>query len=248
LHVHTSNYRVVGFTESVEIKELCTLAQQRGLPCIDDIGSGLIDRSHLPQLADEPSAIDSIRSGADLVLFSGDKLLGGPQCGIILGRHTWINKLARDPLVRALRVDKMVLAALEATLRVIRSQTLDSPLLWQLLRASSHSLNERAVAIVAACKRSTDWHADIAKSLAEVGGGSCPGTELESWAVRLRAPFPTGFAGATVVAAKLRCCNPPVVARIQNEMVWIDLRTVLPEQDNLVIDALRTLAAPGSDR
>ncbi|MEU6412306.1 L-seryl-tRNA(Sec) selenium transferase [Microbispora sp. NPDC046933] len=215
LKVHPSNFRVEGFTGSVEVAELAGL----GVPVVVDIGSGLLDRD--PLLPEEPDAASALRAGADLVTASGDKLLGGPQAGLLLGRRDLVERLRRHPLARALRVDKLTLAALEATLRG------PEPPVRQALHADPIVLGERAEALVKAlCQAGVDAAAVPAE--ATVGGGGAPGVRLPSVAVSL----------PERLAVPLRRGEPPVVGRVEGGRLLLDLRAVPPERDGEVLAAV----------
>jgi L-seryl-tRNA(Ser) seleniumtransferase len=226
LRVHTSNYRITGFTESASLAELSELARRRGVPLIDDLGSGALE-----PIADEPTVEESLRL-ADLVLFSGDKLLGGPQAGIVVGRADLVRKLARHPLARALRIDKMTMAALEVTLR---ERLLGRPVPVQaMLSATPEDLRRRAgFWMVKLADRG------VASSLVEaesaVGGGSLPERGLRTWLLALEGP-------ASRLAAALRRGDPPVIARIEADQCCIDPRTVLRGEDETLVDCLEAAA------
>jgi L-seryl-tRNA(Ser) seleniumtransferase len=215
LKVHPSNFRVEGFTGEVGVDALAGL----GVPVVVDIGSGLLRRE--PLLPGEPAAADVLRAGADLVTASGDKLLGGPQAGLLLGRRHLVERLRRHPLARALRVDKLTLAALEATLRD------PAPPVAAALRAEPGSLAQRAEAIAATFRRG-GLDAVAVPSLATVGGGGAPGVTLPSSAVSL----PAGLAG------RLRAGDPAVVGRIEDDRLLLDLRAVPPEEDTELIESV----------
>ncbi|GAA3817147.1 L-seryl-tRNA(Sec) selenium transferase [Sphaerisporangium flaviroseum] len=215
LKVHPSNFRVEGFTGEVGVGELATL----GVPVVVDIGSGLLERE--PLLPGEPAAADVLRAGADLVTASGDKLLGGPQAGLLLGRRDLVERLRRHPLARALRVDKLTLAALEATLRD------PVPPVAAALHADPALLAKRAEAIAAALRRA-GVEATAVPSLATVGGGGAPGVTLPSAAVSLPA----------ALAAPLRTGEPAVAGRIEDGRLLLDLRAVAPEEDTELIRAV----------
>ncbi|GAA4214655.1 L-seryl-tRNA(Sec) selenium transferase [Microbispora amethystogenes] len=215
LKVHPSNFRVEGFTGAVEVGELTGL----GVPVVVDIGSGLLERD--PLLPEEPDAASVLRAGADLVAASGDKLLGGPQAGLLLGRRDLVERLRRHPLARALRVDKLTLAALEATLRGPETPV------RQALHTDPLMLRERAEALAKAmCQAGLD--ADAVPAEATVGGGGAPGVRLPSVAVSL----------PERLAVPLRQGEPPVVGRVEGGRLLLDLRTVPPERDAEVIDAV----------
>lgn len=220
LKVHPSNFRVVGFTSAAPVAELVGL----GVPVVVDIGSGLL--APHPLLPDEPDARSVLRAGAALVTASGDKLLGGPQAGLLLGEARLVRRLRRHPAARALRVDKLTLAALEATLRG------PQPPVEQALRADPAALRARAEHL-AATLHAEGVDVRAVPSVAAVGGGGAPGVELESAALSL----PEGFAAA------LRCGHPPVVGRVERGRYLLDLRTVTPEEDGVVLDAVRAVHA-----
>jgi L-seryl-tRNA(Ser) seleniumtransferase len=226
LAVHPSNYRVEGFATRPALAELAALAAERGLPLLHDVGSGLLHG----ELGDEPSVAASLRAGADLVLFSGDKLLGGPQAGLVVGRAELVARLARHPLARAVRADKLTLAALEATLADHLAGRRDQLPVWRSLLLTAAELEPRAAAVAAAVGPAASLRAGTSVA----GGGSLPGEGLESVLVEVD-PAP---AGATEVLARLRAGDPPVVARVERDRVVVDLRTVPPQQDALVARAL----------
>jgi len=222
LKVHPSNFVVRGFTSSVAVRELATL----GVPVVVDIGSGLLAAD--PLLPDEPDATTALRSGAALVTASGDKLLGGPQAGLLLGRADIVERLRRHPLARALRVDKLTLAALEATLRGPETPT------WQALRRTDGSLRTRAQRLGEAL-RGAGVAVDVVESASVVGGGGAPGQELPSWAVALDPSY----------AGPLRASGTPVVGRVEHGRLLLDLRCVPPELDDTVLAAVIVATRPG---
>jgi L-seryl-tRNA(Ser) seleniumtransferase len=212
LKVHPSNFQVTGFTSAVGVGELAGL----GVPLVVDIGSGLL--APHPVLPDEPDAATALNAGADLVTASGDKLLGGPQAGLLLGSAALIERLRRHPAARALRVDKLTLAALEATLRG------PAPPVARALAADQPELRARANRLAAAIPG-----AFAVDSVAAVGGGGAPGVDLPSAAVSLPESY----------AVPLRTGNPPVVGRVERGRCLLDLRTVEPAEDELVLAAVR---------
>lgn len=227
LRIHPSNYRIVGFTEDVPIGPMATLARARGLYTIDDIGSGALAPGLPPGVTDEPTAAEGLAAGADLVLFSGDKLLGGPQCGLLLGTAEAIGRVASDPLMRAFRVDKMTLAALEATLRLARDPALGASRipLWAQLKESPETLEARARSLAETLSKS-GITASVISTTAALGGGSAPVVPIASWAVRLAPPYPGAISDETALATALRVGDPAVVARVQGGAVLLDLRAV----------------------
>lgn len=225
LSVHPSNYRIVGFTESVPMAELAALAHRHGLVAVDDLGSGaLIDFAALG-LPTEPHVRDSLSAGADLACFSGDKLLGGPQCGVIVGRRDLIERLNASPLMRTYRVDKLTLLALEATLRAYLDpeEAIRSVPTLAMLRASTDDLAERARDLSERLHQALPEEKFLVCSdVGYVGGGSMPQAELPTVVVQWR---PSGVSTDQMVRA-LRQAETPVVARIRDDAVCLDLRTI----------------------
>jgi L-seryl-tRNA(Ser) seleniumtransferase len=242
LRVHASNYRISGFTESVPITALADLAHAHGLVAIDDLGSGCLYDLAPYGLTGEPVVVDSLAAGADLVLFSGDKLLGGPQCGVILGRREMIDRLRTNPLARALRVDKLTLAALQATLEIHLAGTAftDIPAL-RMLAESPEAVRTRAARLASSIagtpERPAAHHWDVVGTDATIGGGSLPGQTLPSYALRLVTGSPDEL------AARLRTGRPAILPRIEDCAVLIDVRTVLPDEEPQMIQRLQTLFA-----
>jgi L-seryl-tRNA(Ser) seleniumtransferase len=237
LKVHPSNYQLSGFTQSATVAELAELGRSRKLPVIHDIGSGALFDLTQFGFGDEPVARASVEAGADLVLFSGDKLIGGPQAGMIVGRRQLIERVEQNPLARALRVDKLTLAALATTLASLRHpQTAVRELpLWRMIATSIEELQQRARRIADAVKVRINGNVvDIVATTAYLGGGSLPNRQLESVALTL-AP---GKASEREIAERLRTGTPPVVGRLERGLVIIDLRAVLPHQDEDLIEAL----------
>lgn len=250
MRIHTSNFRVLGFTASVEAGELAALAHRRGLLMVDDVGSGaLLDTSRYG-LSPEPTVQASLQAGCDLVLFSGDKLLGGPQCGIIAGKSAAIARLRKHPLVRALRVDKMTLAALEATLlHYLKGEAESQVPVWRMIAAPPEYLRDRAEKWITELQR-VGVVAKLEGGKSAVGGGSLPGDMLPTWLVavepgsRLRVPYSVEEAGA--VAARLRRGPIPIIARVERGMLLLDPRTVLEEQEQMLLDGIIRLLEPDS--
>jgi L-seryl-tRNA(Ser) seleniumtransferase len=236
LAVHPSNYRVEGFATRPGLAELAALAHEHGLALLHDIGSGLL----AGELGDEPSVAGSLRAGADLVVFSGDKLLGGPQAGLVVGRAELVGRLARHPLARAVRADKLTLAALEATLAAHLAGRRDELPVWRSLLLTPADLAPRAAALAAAVGPA----ASVRSGTSVAGGGSLPGEGLESVLVEVD-PSPDG---ETPLLGRLRANDPPVVARAERGRVVLDLRTVPAEQDELVALALTAALGAGSAR
>jgi L-seryl-tRNA(Ser) seleniumtransferase len=242
LRVHPSNFKIVGFTEEASLPELVALGRRAGVAVHDDIGSGaLVDLAPFG-LTDEPLAAASIAAGADLVWFSGDKLLGGPQAGILVGKAAHVAPLKRHPLTRALRPDKLTLAGLEATLLLYRAGRAwtEIPILRRIarpaddVRAACDRL--RAALLAAEPSMAGSLAADVVATEAEVGGGSLPGRTLPSFAVALSAP---GRGGADALARGLRQAATPVYGRIERDRVLLDLRAVDEAEEPWILDALR---------
>ncbi|MCS6864010.1 MAG: L-seryl-tRNA(Sec) selenium transferase [Gemmataceae bacterium] len=237
MRVHASNYRIRGYTRAVALEQLVELGHRHNLVVIDDAGSGqMIDLAPFG-FPDEPLIPASVAAGADLVLFSGDKLLGGPQCGLIVGKAELIEKIEKDPLMRAFRLDKMTLAALEATLRLYRdpaSALAAIPTLRMLttpvvqLQARSEALAERLRAI-------PGLTVDVRDAVAYVGGGSLPDQAIATIVLAIGA---SRWSESTL-ATRLRTGNPAVMARIQEGQVWLDLRCVREEQEEELLAAVR---------
>jgi L-seryl-tRNA(Ser) seleniumtransferase len=248
LKAHRSNFRQIGFTREVTAAELASLATDTGLPFVYDLGSGLIveaDDGPLGVLADEPAVRRAVADGADLVVFSGDKLLGGPQAGIIAGRADLVAACARHPLARALRIDKLQQAALEATLAAhLRSELpLDVPTMAMLatdpaeLVARGHALAAKLGQTATADEAASRVEFEVAEFAGVIGGGASPGTDVASAGLVLRCEAPERL------AAQLRGGELPVIARIERDRVLLDLRTVPPEQDDLLAERLMAALA-----
>jgi L-seryl-tRNA(Ser) seleniumtransferase len=229
LRVHSSNFRIIGFVEQPELHELAQVAQQRGVLLVDDIGSGALLDTGAYGLAPEPTVQQSLAAGADLVLFSGDKLLGGPQAGILVGRGETIAALKRHPLARALRADKLCYAALQATLDHYRKgeATTEIPI-WRMIATPLETIRERA----------QNWSQNLGRGEviageSTVGGGSLPGTSLPTFVLALDVPSADEF------VARLRTLPLPVIARIAEGRVLLDPRSVPADQDDLLLTMLR---------
>jgi L-seryl-tRNA(Ser) seleniumtransferase len=229
MQVHTSNYRIAGFTESVPLEDLVALGKKHNLKVIDDIGSGaMLDFARFGFEA-EPVARASIAAGADLVLFSGDKLLGGPQAGILAGKNEWIQRIEKDPLMRAFRLDKMTLAALEATLRLYLDEDKalrDVPVL-RMLGTPLEELRQRAQALaLELIKVDGIATATASEDVAFVGGGSLPDQKMPTWVVEVSAK---NLSDADF-AYRLRVGNPAVMARVRDGKLVLDVRTIFADQ------------------
>src|SRR5579885_2998109 len=236
LSVHPSNFLITGFTESTPVKSLAELAHRRELLVMEDLGSGCLLNSEQYGLAHEPTPQESLEAGADVVCFSGDKLLGGPQAGILLGKAEIIAQIAKHPLMRAVRIDKMTLAALEATLRHYqRGEAATHIPIWQMIAATPEQLAERAAAWTTQLQ-ARGVIAHVQRGESTVGGGSLPGETLPTYLLALDAThLPVPLEG---LARRLRSRPVPVVARILRDTLLLDPRTVLKEQDHMVAQAL----------
>lgn len=238
LRVHSSNFLITGFVHQPELGELVDLAHRHDLLLVDDLGSGALLDTREFGLAAEPLVQASITAGADLVCFSGDKLLGGPQAGCIVGRAEFIARLRRHPLARALRVDKTTLAGLDATLRAYqRGTALEEIPVWQMIARSAEELEATAWAW-AARLTADGLAAEVCAGRSAVGGGSLPGQTLPTWLLTLRVPSPDS------VAATLRRQQPAVIPRIEEDRLVFDPRTVLPDQEEALLAAI--LVATGA--
>lgn len=228
MRIHSSNFRLVGFVHEASLPELAEVGRAAGVPVLDDLGSGTLLPTAPYGLAAEPTVQESVAGGAGLVTFSGDKLLGGPQAGLIVGRRELVEVLRRHPLARALRIDKSTLAGLEATLRCyLRGRALEEIPVWRMIAAPLGTLQDRAAAL-AARLRSSGLPAEHVACRSAVGGGSLPGESQPSAGVALG----PGAGGADGLAARLRAGEPAVVARIADGRLLCDLRAVLPEEDD----------------
>ena len=231
LRAHRSNFRIVGFTAEPSLPELVEIAHQHGLPLLDDLGSGTFLDTARYGLPHEPTVAESLAAGADLVCFSGDKLLGGPQAGIILGRRDLLDRLKKHPLARALRADKLCLAALSATLlHYLKDEAEREIPIWRMIAAPLDDLRQRAEAWAAALGQG-----QVIAAQSTIGGGSLPTEELPTFVLALTLPSPNRF------LERLRRLTPPIIARLEADRLLLDPRTVLPNQDPTIIASLRTL-------
>jgi len=243
LRVYPSNYAVVGFTESVDIRALARLAHERGLIAVNDIGSGLLTAMEGSYTAGEPVARDSIAAGADLVLFSGDKLLGGPQCGIIVGRSQYVQKIVQHPLSRALRVDKLTLAALAATLRLYQKpeDLYRHVPVWSLLTTSPENLQNRAERLAPQIAASPAVRSvEVVADTSPIGGGSLPNQQIPTWCLSIE----PSRERCDLLALRLRQGNPALVTRVAHDRIRLDLRSVFPHQDMEIAQIFGRLGDP----
>ena len=241
LRVHPSNYRVVGFTEQASLADLASLAEKHGIILFEDLGSGaLLDLSQFG-VGDEPTVRDSVNAGVHLVAFSGDKLLGGPQAGIVVGKREFVEKLRRHPLYRAFRTDKLVSAALEATLLAYSRETaVDEIPVLRMIAETVDSVRERATAVVEKiCEAygQAGFTIKLREGSSTTGGGTAPLAKLETCLIEIAHPH----LSPDSIAAKLRSCEVPVISRIENGAVCLDLRTV-EDAESLVSALLENIA------
>jgi L-seryl-tRNA(Ser) seleniumtransferase len=229
MHAHRSNFRITGFTSEPTLSEIAHIAHQAGILLVDDLGSGtLLDTAQFG-LGHEPTVRESLQAGADLVCFSGDKLLGGPQAGIIIGKADLVSRLKKHPLARAIRADKLCLAALSATLlHYFKDEALSKIPIWRMISSPIETVRQRA----------EDWVktlglGEVVSSLSSIGGGSLPDETLPTFVLALRVNSPNHF------LEQLRICNPPVIARLESDRVIFDPRTVFKEQDNDLLSAIQ---------
>lgn len=244
LHVHTSNYRIVGFTESVPTAALVALARRKGLIVYDDLGSGTLVDLAAAGVGEEPTVPASVEAGADVVSFSGDKLLGGPQCGIVVGRRDLIERIERDPLMRTMRVDRLRLAALQATLEIYAAEgeVFERIPVLRDLTVGQAALARRAEGLRKALERiPAAGEVEVGEDVSFAGGGALPGCELPTRVVRWR---PEGF-GADEAARRLRLAEPAVVARVRDEWVLFDMRTVGEDEIDAVAEAVSQVVRGG---
>jgi L-seryl-tRNA(Ser) seleniumtransferase len=269
LRVHPSNFRIEGFSERPSLADLVTLGRKFNIPVAEDLGSGYLDRvdtrsasdahrsrsdrvdtraasdahriafgSEPDPLGAEPAVRDTVAAGVDVCCFSGDKLLGGPQAGIIVGRAPLIERIRKHPLMRALRVDKMTYAALEATLaEYAAGRAATTVPVQRMLSMTADEVRARAATVAAAIGAIDGWRAELLAGASAIGGGSAPGVDLPTWLVAIER------SGATprALEADLRRLLPPVIARIENDRVLLDLRTIAPDQDALLVTLIRSV-------
>lgn len=238
LKVHASNFRVEGFTAEVGMQELAEMGDRLGVAVLHDVGSGSLLPTEKYGLVHEPMPQESVRAGMGLAFFSGDKLLGGPQAGIVVGRRGLVSRLARHPLARAVRIDKLSLASLTATLvHYLRGEAEREVPVWRMISTTPDELKARATRWRSALSGSFS----VDESRSAIGGGSLPGETLPTWALMLDASNIPG--GAEGVMQQLRGNRPPVVARVENEKVLFDPRTIGPDEDEDFLSCLQRIGA-----
>ncbi|GAB4420285.1 MAG: L-seryl-tRNA(Sec) selenium transferase [Anaerolineales bacterium] len=231
MRAHRSNFKIIGFTEEPEIKDIVEIAHKAGVPVVDDLGSGSFIDTAKYGLIHEPTVQEILGAGVDVVTFSGDKLLGGPQAGIIVGRKDLLAKIKKHPLARAVRADKVALAGITATLlHYLKDEAEREIPIWQMISMTREQAKVRAEAW-----REAIGQGEVIESESAVGGGSLPGESLPTYVLALNVRSPDKF------LSKLRSANPPVIGRTENDRVLFDPRTVLPEQDEILLKILVSL-------
>jgi len=231
MRAHHSNYKIIGFTEEPTLEEIVGVAHKYSVPVFDDLGSGTFIDTSLFGLSHEPTINESVKAGVDLISFSGDKLLGGPQAGIIIGRKDLIQKIKNHPLARAIRPDKICLSGLTATLtHYLKDEVIDKIPIWQMISQSPSQLKDRAV-----YWRQQIQMGDVIPALSTIGGGSLPEETLPTYVLSIELPKPDGF------MKKLRSLEIPIIARLEDDRILFDPRTVLHEQEKGLINNLRKI-------
>ncbi|MDP9267861.1 MAG: L-seryl-tRNA(Sec) selenium transferase [Acidobacteriota bacterium] len=237
LRVHRSNFQIVGFTERPSLDELVALGKRRNIPVLEDLGSGALFDLASVGIAEEPGVMDSLRAGVDVVTYSGDKLLGGPQAGLLSGKPESIARCRANPMFRALRVDKLAYAALEATLLDHIRQNHDAIPAWRMMRMPADEVRKRAEGLQSRLERLARLKTEIVAGESVIGGGAAPGSTLKTFVLAVTC---AGLS-ADELAAKLRANEPPMVVRVDEGRVLFDLRTVFPEQEPAIAAAMASL-------
>lgn len=234
LRVHRSNFEISGFTEQPTIAELVALAQKRNLPLMEDLGSGALFDLRAVGINDEPGVLDSLRLGVHIVTYSGDKLLGGPQAGLMSGRENLVNKMRANSLFRALRVDKLTYAALEATLLAYVKRDYNAIPALHMMQISKTEIANRAEALASKIRTNRSFQIELVDGESLLGGGSAPSATLPTKLLAITCKN----LSADELAARLRHSHPPVIARVDEGRVLLDLRTVFPEQEEILTQML----------
>ncbi len=236
LKVHHSNFKMIGFTQEVSLGELVKLGKENNLPVMQDLGSGALLPTEELGLAHEPTVQDAINAGVDLVCFSGDKLLGGPQSGIILGKKKWIENLRKHPLYRALRVDKIIIAGLEnLILTYLKKEASEKIPAWKMMNTPPDELKSRAQKLKKKLGE-TGVKVLVSESKSTVGGGSLPGEALPTYVLCFDSEMTPDQ-----LAEKFRGLTIPVIGRIENDRFTLDLRTIFPHQDEILLDSIKSI-------
>jgi L-seryl-tRNA(Ser) seleniumtransferase len=238
LRVHSSNFKVVGFTNEITIEELVAVGNKHNLPVFDDLGSGCLLDTTVFGLAEEPSVQRSVAAGVALAFFSGDKLLGGPQAGIIVGKKEYVDKLRRHPLARAVRIDKIRLAGLIATLiHYLKGEATNTIPIWQMISANVNEIELRAQAWASV----TNGLGKVVNGESMVGGGSFPGGTLPTKLMAISMEGKKNAAFVLKLSQALRNYTTPIIGRISDNVFLLDPRSVLPEEDEIVVKALQEI-------
>jgi L-seryl-tRNA(Ser) seleniumtransferase len=239
LKVHTSNFKIVGFSEEVSLEEMVRLGHERNIPVIYDLGSGAMVRLEDYGILDEPNVLDAMKSGADIISFSGDKLLGGPQAGIIIGRREYIEAMKKNPLTRAFRIDKLTLAALEATLReyLDPAQAIQNNPTLRMITATMETLVPKSEQLLAELQQTCDgsYTAELTEDFGQVGGGSVPTQMIRSSVVAVE---PT-LVSPDVLEQRLRRISLPIIARISKDRLLLDVRTIEEHHFSYIAESIR---------
>jgi L-seryl-tRNA(Ser) seleniumtransferase len=231
MRAHPSNFKIIGFTEDPELKEVVDLAHKAGIFVVDDLGSGALFDTAKYGLAHEPTVQESLAAGVDVVCFSGDKLLGGPQAGIIVGRKELIDKIKKHPLARAVRADKTCLAGVTATLlHYLKDEAEREIPILKMMSFTPKQIKGRVEAWIRELAQG-----EVVEGQSTVGGGSLPGESFPTFLLSLTVESPDGF------LKRLRAQNPPIIARTTNDKVLLDPRTVLPEQEGALLVGLKNV-------
>ena len=238
LRVHRSNFEITGFTEQPGLEELVGLAREHQIPLMEDLGSGALFDLSLVGIANEPGVLDSLRVGVDVVSYSGDKLLGGPQAGMLSGRSDLISHMRKNSLFRALRVDKLAYASLEATLLAYVKRDFDSVPALRMIRLRKEDVGQRAE-VMAAQLRGSGFSTNVIDGESVIGGGAAPTAVLPTKLLAISLPGLT----ANELEARLRASNPPVIVRVEDGQVLLDLRTAFIEQDTVLLNCLQKLSS-----
>jgi len=238
LRVHRSNFEIVGFTEQPPLAELAALGRKHNIPVMEDQGNGSLFDLRAVGVTNESGVAESLRAGVDVVTYSGDKLLGGPQAGMLSGRPELIQKIRSNPMFRALRVDKLTYAALEATLLLYLRGEHDAVPILRMMRLSAEEIGKRAQALLGELRKLTTLQADIQPGESVIGGGTTPGAVLPTFVIAITCAGQS----ADECHARLRQNDPPIIARVDEGKVLLDLRTVFPEQEAQIIAALQRIS------
>ncbi len=239
LKVHTSNFKIVGFSEEVSLEEMVRLGHERNIPVIYDLGSGAMVRLEDYGILDEPNVLDAMKSGADIISFSGDKLLGGPQAGIIIGRREYIEAMKKNPLTRAFRIDKLTLAALEATLREYQdpAQAIQNNPTLRMITATMETLVPKGEQLLAELQRTCDgsYTVELTEDFGQVGGGSVPTQMIRSSVVAVE----PNLVSPDVLEQRLRRISLPIIARISKDRLLLDVRTIEEHHFSYIAESIR---------